>query len=275
MAVKSAPARKDVLVTTLCLLMLCACLGAIGNRGRRQARDAVCRENLRRWHPIFRGYVMQNDGKFLTGIDDQGFWWPLQLKEEHLDWTQNRIWLCPEASIPTDTGIDLWDKSGGVFSAWGVYQMDDVPPGNALRPHGMAGSYALNGYFLNISGNEFESHVSASAGWKRPYDVSGSVDIPLFTDGIRFDTWPSSNDGPTATESTSWQTVSQMGRCAINRHNGCVNSLFLDGSARKVGLKELWTLKWHRSFDTSGRWTVAGGVQSTDWPQWMCEFKDY
>jgi prepilin-type processing-associated H-X9-DG protein len=61
----------------------------------------------------------------------------------------------------------------------------------------------------------------------------------------------------------------------FNRHNGGINCLFLDWSVRKVGLKELWTLKWHRQFDTSGPWTKAGGVQPEDWPQWMRKFKDY
>ena len=38
---------------------------------------------------------------------------------------------------------------------------------------------------------------------------------------------------------------------------------------------ELWTLKWHRNFDTTGPWTKAGGVQPADWPEWMRRFKDY
>ncbi len=62
---------------------------------------------------------------------------------------------------------------------------------------------------------------------------------------------------------------------SINRHNGGVNGLFLDWSVRKVGLKELWTLKWHRQYDTNGPWTIAGGVQAEDWPQWMRGFRDY
>jgi prepilin-type processing-associated H-X9-DG protein len=61
----------------------------------------------------------------------------------------------------------------------------------------------------------------------------------------------------------------------INRHEGHVNALFFDWSVRKVGLKELWTLKWHRQFNTAGPWTKAGGVQPEDWPEWMRGFKDY
>ena len=61
----------------------------------------------------------------------------------------------------------------------------------------------------------------------------------------------------------------------INRHNGHINSLFLDWSVRRVGLKELWTLKWDDQSDTTGPWTKAGGVQPEDWPKWMRNFKDY
>jgi len=49
----------------------------------------------------------------------------------------------------------------------------------------------------------------------------------------------------------------------------------MDWSVRKVGPKELWTLKWHRKFDTANDWTIAGGVKPEDWPEWMRNFKDY
>ena len=49
----------------------------------------------------------------------------------------------------------------------------------------------------------------------------------------------------------------------------------MDWSVRKVGLKELWTLKWHTAFHTDGQWTKVGGVQPDDWPEWMRNFKDY
>jgi prepilin-type processing-associated H-X9-DG protein len=61
----------------------------------------------------------------------------------------------------------------------------------------------------------------------------------------------------------------------IDRHSGYVNGLFLDWSARKVGLKELWTLKWYQEFDTANKWTKAGGAQPEDWPEWMRAMKDY
>ena len=60
----------------------------------------------------------------------------------------------------------------------------------------------------------------------------------------------------------------------IDRHSGGINSLFMDWSVRRVGLKELWGLKWHRRYDTAGPWTEAGGVTPRDWPSWMRKFKN-
>ena len=54
-----------------------------------------------------------------------------------------------------------------------------------------------------------------------------------------------------------------------------VNAVFMDGSLRKVDLKELWTLQWAKWYDTAGPWTKAGGVLPEDWPAWMRKFKDY
>jgi prepilin-type processing-associated H-X9-DG protein len=66
-----------------------------------------------------------------------------------------------------------------------------------------------------------------------------------------------------------------MNWACIERHVGGTNGLFMDWSVRKIGLKELWTLKWHREYNTRGPWTKAGGARPEDWPEWMRRFKDY
>jgi len=53
----------------------------------------------------------------------------------------------------------------------------------------------------------------------------------------------------------------------INRHEGTVNGAFVDFSVRKIGLKELWKLKWHRNSDLN--------AATPEWPVWMKKFKDY
>ena len=99
--------------------------------------------------------------------------------------------------------------------------------------------------------------------------------IAVLMDGLRFDLFPIESDGPPQDETDYWQGESRMKRVCINRHHAFICSSFADGSARKVGLKELWTLKWHRNFATNGPWTLAGGVPANDWPGWMRSFSDY
>jgi len=111
----------------------------------------------------------------------------------------------------------------------------------------------------------------------RTVDVKGAGDIPMFLDCAWDDAWPYHTDHPPEYDGEVVESVNnnEMKRFCLNRHDGFINGLFVDRSVRKLGLKELWKLKWHRTFDTAGPWTKAGGVQPEDWPQWMRGFKDY
>jgi len=101
--------------------------------------------------------------------------------------------------------------------------------------------------------------------------------VPIMLDCMFGGGTPMSDDGPAPLEDVHDEIPGgcNMAHFCINRHNGSVNGLFMDWSTRPVDLKELWTLKWHRTFDTSGKWTRAGGARPKDWPQWMQHFKDY
>ena len=45
-------------------------------------------------------------------------------------------------------------------------------------------------------------------------------------------------------------TEAEMHHFAIDRHQKGLNAAFVDGSVRKMGVKELWQQKWHQQFDT-------------------------
>ncbi|MBN2131803.1 MAG: hypothetical protein JW741_20045, partial [Sedimentisphaerales bacterium] len=87
--------------------------------------------------------------------------------------------------------------------------------------------------------------------------------------------WPLHTDSP-APFGDRLPTLSsdEMQRLCVNRHAGAQFCLFADWSVRKVALKQLWRLRWHRKFDIHGVWTKAGNVTDADWPQWMAGMKD-
>jgi len=108
-----------------------------------------------------------------------------------------------------------------------------------------------------------------------PAEVRHSSRIPMHVDSCLSWTEVHDNQSPPPCDAIPTREPAINVSCCINRHDGYVNGLFMDWSVRRVGLKELWTLKWHRQSTASGPWTKAGGVQPEDWPQWMRGFKDY
>jgi prepilin-type processing-associated H-X9-DG protein len=259
--------KRDIAVLILCAAILISTLGAVGASGRRRAKELVCQANLHQWFGIFQGYIAQNGGTFIRGGDYMAYNWVKGLKDEDKDWKRLRIWLCPEAEVPGMGDNGKISARPSVFAAWGAYV--------GFGPTSIAGSYGVNGYIIPLSAGTYEGGVPGTQGWYNLREVPDASNVPMFVDALRFDMWPLEINPPASNEFAAWSGSNSMSRCCINRHNGAVNCLFVDGSVRKVGLKELWTLKWHKSFNTAGPWTRAGGVQPEDWPAWIRPFKDY
>ncbi len=271
----------ELLVVIAIIALLMSILMPALNRVKEQARTIGCIANLRQWGYISAMYTEDNDGKFWSGVGTTGYWWPWQLEDRYKDWKQNKTWFCPTATKPIVDERGVTAPSLNVFNAWGIFKgnQTDSITGKTYSAgiNGIAGSYGINGYVLTIPvTGTFEGGVPAKDGWRTP-NVHGAANVPLFVDALRFDLWPLEAQGPAEDPFASWYTNStnHMARCCIDRHDGFVGCLFLDFTVRKVGLKELWTLKWHKSFNTRGSWTAAGGVQSSDWPDWLRPMRDY
>ena len=80
---------------------------------------------------------------------------------------------------------------------------------------------------------------------------------------------------PLSPDNQDGWAVNAMKLFCMDRHNGSINGVFVDMSARSIGMKQLWALKWHRNYNTAGIYTTAGGMMPEDWPEWMHKFKDY
>ena len=257
----------ELLVVIAIIALLMAILMPALQRVRKQARLAACQSNMHQWGLCFTMYMNDNEGLFSDYREARNGFWMSVLRPYYVEVGDLRC--CPEAMVPAvPEGGTI--PSGNTFKAWGIFQgvIDWAEKGHY-------GSYGLNGWLYSKGsphGSPLENY------WKGHNNAPNPDNIPLLLDCVWVDGWPHPDNGPYMGANHIEQGYggrSMMGRFCIDRHNGFLNGAFMDGSARRVGVKELWTLKWHRQFDRSGRYTLAGGVQPTDWPEWMRNFKEY
>lgn len=260
----------ELLVVIAIIAVLMAILLPSLRRAREQAKMVQCQSNLKQWALTINIYVQDNEGKFFSGLTPEGFYWIGQLPENLKSYKKNKLWFCPSAQKPQS----LAGQNLNIYNAWGIYDQPENGM-NVYGQDGMAGSYGLNGYVENTRpGVSFEGGRNTSNNWRTP-DVPGASRIPLMTEALRYDFWPLDTEGPATDEYAAWNSNNHMARVCINRHFGFINMSFCDYSVQKVGLKELWKFKWHKTFNTSGPWTLAGGVQGSAWPEWIRSFSDY
>ncbi len=271
----------ELLVVIAIIAILMGILMPTLRKVKEQGNMIKCLGNLKQWNLIHAMYVQDNDGTFYsgdaTGSQDDGFWWIVQMAERYQSRIKNKVWFCPKSKGTLQDASGTPNNKLSIHTAWGIFtRATESQP--RLCADGIAGSYAINGWVLNIGpgtdglteGRQRSNH------WKTP-QVRGAAYVPLMAEALRFDLWPQPSQAPFASETAVWDTdnTNHMARACMNRHLGHVNISFCDFSARKVGLKELYTLKWHKAFNTAGRFTLAGGVTADMWPDWIRPYKDY
>jgi prepilin-type N-terminal cleavage/methylation domain-containing protein/prepilin-type processing-associated H-X9-DG protein len=303
----------ELLVVLAIISLLLAVLLPSLQGARRRAKATVCLSHLKQWGTAFTLYVQDSEGR-LPAETPKGIWLlggisagqsgPNEFQVGATIYTEG-IACCPMAtrlahrSGTFTMGVDansvpVLGTMGRAFSAWEV-----TSPGVPF-----CGSYGLNQSL-------FEPQVSANVEPKEPppdppsrarharglpvfrrrphpevepakkqpiremnvFTVKGTAHIPILLDSIVPIHTPGGEGAPPRDDSGTDPVG--MGPFCMDRHDGYVNGLFVDWSVRKLGLKELWTLKWNGQWNPAGRWTKAGGVKPEDWPKWMRKCKDY
>jgi len=250
----------ELLVVIAIIALLMAILLPTLQRVRSQAKAAVCQANLHQWGLLFNTLAQSNEGQ----LRDRDSWDRCRTQQfayylDNFDFEE----FCPMATRKTSS-----TGAGGTFMAW-------YCPHHPYR----AGSYGLNAYTPAYDGGErLGQSPRVKARWTSIY-LKGSANAPIMLDCALWAGDPMPTDSPPQTEAQA-ATDPTIGSNSIRpfcipRHGGFVNSLFMDWSIRKVGIKELWTIEWYPGFDMHGSWTKAGGVQPDEWPEWMRNFKDY
>jgi len=267
----------ELLVVIAIIAFLLSLLMPALRKVREQGKMIKCLANQEQWNLQAGMFTESNGGRFWNS--DPGtpsYWWPGYLDPILRDWKLNKTWFCPSAQKPIIDEHGNSTPTLNIFNAWGIFPRDNLT-GAPFEPHGICGSYGINGYCLVPQGpspaQAYEGGVVTKYGWKTAGEP-GSSNSPWWIEALRFDLFPLEMSAPAANEFAAWAS-NNMARCCINRHQGFLTAAFQDWSARKVGVKELWTLKWHKEFNTRGPWTKAGGVNDSDWPEWIRPFKDF
>jgi prepilin-type N-terminal cleavage/methylation domain-containing protein len=257
----------ELLVVIAIIALLLAILMPALQRVRKQAEAAACKANLHEWALVLVMYTDDNSGMLMAGYGGGiNGTWVGGLRDYY---QEPKIRVCPTATKPMSEG------ARGTFAAWGVFGTGlagDTPTWSGPKVDGDYGSYGMNELAYNTPPGAARSEHR----W-RTVNVKGAAEIPLLFDCLWYDVYPFDTDRPPEYQGDVAKTggAGEMKRVCINRHTGHVNTLFMDWSGRKAGLKELWTLNWYRGFNMSNDWTKAGGAVPSNWPQWMRSFQDF
>jgi len=276
----------ELLIVIAIIAILASLLMPTLSRAKQAAHAAVCRNNLRQWGIVFAVYTDSSQGRLpkqeMPAIGLVQPW--LYSMRDYCGGTEG-ICLCPRAkklASPTAQSVGgATTARGGTLVAWGRINLK-LGDGLTREYHG---SYGMNSWLsvpadsgLIVGAMGLGGSPAGQSFW-RTANVTEPNQVPMFLDGWWWCAWPKDADAPPTREGQAGQFPcgcrDSMQRFCINRHNKAVLAVFMDQSVRKVGLKELWTLKWHRNFNTAGHWTKAGGAKPQNWPAWMRDFKDY
>ena len=261
----------ELLVVIAIIALLISILTPALKRVKEQAKAVVCLANYHQWGMAFNAYLQDNHNKFMGG------WMSIsQSNGGHDIWVEalapyygdsDDLLLCPSATRIASEG------ARSPYKAW--QWPEDSPYGGVA---GKRGSYMLNWWVNNPYDYEAGKYADDPRSWKTNL-VHGSTNrIPVLgAGGAVWRTFPDDTDRlPRWDGDETWSLDCSMARFSLDRHeHGYTHILFMDWSARKVGLKELWTLKWHRNFNTANQYTMAGGMTPDQWPEWMQRFKDF
>ena len=279
----------ELLVVISIVALLMAVLLPTFQGVRNQAKAVGCQANLRQWGLYYSMYTADSEGRLPQPYD--GFGWyaytPAVLPREFpgsppirksssgqelfayycTSREGRKLLLCPATRFqPLQSGPYVRPcQNGTTRLAWSY-------PAGWTIPEILGSSYGKSVWVPPTRGHYVDGTLPEF--WTSCL-VKGASAMPVYCDSRTGDSIPRTLDEPPLYEDAPVDTVCGLPRYAMNRHDGGINMLFMDWSVRKVGVKELWTLRWNKQFDPAGPWTKQGGVQPEDWPQWMRRFPDY
>ncbi|HUW20878.1 MAG TPA: type II secretion system protein [Sedimentisphaerales bacterium] len=252
----------ELLVVIAIIALLMAILMPALSKAKVQAKAVVCLSNLHQWSLVWKMFADDNEGRLVAELQ-----WVKPVMS-HCD--DADLLKCPAAARPREPVTAQKDRFGRKFHAWVRWEdMDD----NGTYETYFIGSYGYNQWWAWATageGRRFEEGL-----WKT-VSMKGVAYAPLMLDGARDGATPWHTDEPPEYDGQIYESTpgdeNEMRNFCINRHYEAINGLFGDWSARRIGLKELWELKWQRKWNAEGEPPPA---EFYDPQHWTYPMKDY
>ncbi|MHC4620286.1 MAG: type II secretion system protein [Planctomycetota bacterium] len=265
----------ELLVVIAIIALLMAILMPALTRVKSQAKAAVCMSNLHQFGIAWSLFLTDRNGKTPTELAwcfqtcDDDVTDPTHRHsadcEDHLLWPYFKdedLLVCPAAVKPLDTPVPGQSQRGDKFHA--AVEWYDAPeitweplaPGRAGKHYLM--SYGSNFWFSQDTGNvrgEKLADGTPKLWGLAPGSILAARNAnmcPLMTDSIRPGNCPLPMDQPPLYDGDYYPfgggNKNEIKNFCINRHDGYVDVLFLDFTVRRVSLKGLWYIWWHRGW---------------------------
>jgi hypothetical protein len=216
-------------IITLLIAILQPSLGA----AKRHARAVKCSTQSAQMARAVTNYADDNFGRLFPIVHEPNKYWIGMLARY---WSkEDNLIICPDGNQPSG-GLGDARKAWGPSGGW----MDNK-----------MGSYGMNLWLLPTGVYATDANM-AQAGYIRHMDYATS-DTPVFGDSQWVGAWPADIDSlPTDFQAppNTHALGFFMSRFCIDRHDMKISVSFTDGGARLVGIRELWSLKWNKTFKT-------------------------
>ena len=261
-----------LVVIAIIALLLSITMPAL-NKAKEKVREIICRSNLKQWAYVHSLYAQDNEGSYPQSIEDEHVdalkAWQLGALLPYYETLDMR--MCPSTRVidrPPATG-----QHGGTFKAWGPF------PEEAWWYDAFAtGSYGFNDWCADPPpGYDTFWTLDSDKALRKTYAKSSHL-VPMILDSGFVESAPYAHGNIDEARTDIGHVEDTFGarfdynaikfHC-IDRHGGGINAAFADMSARKVGLKQLWRLKWHENLD------YMAIPLPLPWPNWMKKYKDY